>query len=239
MRRRHGRDHRGHVGYRRDRRSAGRVRAAQRAAMRLLHARHARRGAGTAEARRRAEPRRNPRTSLRQLLPLHRLSRDRRCGGSGGAESNKRARERSDENHRRLPARAHRARPAEFLHRPLGAAAESGAADARARAICQRRHAAAHGACRLRALAARPRAHRRHRRRRGEESAGRDRGGHRRRTGEGHHALGRRAHASQGPQIGAASTPSPSSAPAGRARRSAPWSRARAPRPRTPASWSR
>ena len=34
--------------------------------------------------------------------------------------------------------------------------------------------------------------------------AGRDRGGHRRGTGEGHHALGRRAHPPQGHQIGAA-----------------------------------
>ena len=61
----------------------------------------------------------------------------------------KRARERSDENHRQLPARAQRPRPAELVYRPLGAAAESATAYARARAICQRRHAAAHGACRL------------------------------------------------------------------------------------------
>ena len=46
MRRRQGRDHRGPVGFRRDRRSAGGVRAAQRPAMRLLHARHARCRAG-------------------------------------------------------------------------------------------------------------------------------------------------------------------------------------------------
>ena len=36
----------------------------------------------------------------------------------------RRGREASNENHRRLPARADRARPAEFLYRPLGAAAE-------------------------------------------------------------------------------------------------------------------
>ena len=42
------------------------------------------------QARRRAEPRRNPRAHLRQLLPLHRLPRHRRRGGSGGA---RRARE--------------------------------------------------------------------------------------------------------------------------------------------------
>ena len=49
-------------------------------AVRLLHARHAGRGPGPAEARKKgAEPRRNPRASVGQLLPLHRLSRDRRC----------------------------------------------------------------------------------------------------------------------------------------------------------------
>ena len=53
------------------------------------------------------------------------------------------------------PSAPHRARPAELLHRPLGAAAQPRAADAGPRAICQRRGAAAHGACRLRALAAR------------------------------------------------------------------------------------
>ena len=47
------------------------------------------------------------------------------------------------------PSAPDRARPAEFLYRPLGAAAEPDAAHRRARAICQRRHAAAHGACRL------------------------------------------------------------------------------------------
>ena len=36
-------------------------------------------------ARRRAEPRNNPRPHLRQLLPLHRLSGDRRCDRGGGA----------------------------------------------------------------------------------------------------------------------------------------------------------
>ena len=85
MRRRARRDHRGRVGHRRDRRPAGGVRGAQRAAMRLLHARHAADRAGAADGRRRAEPRDNPRAYLRQLLPLHRLSGDRRCGRSGGA----------------------------------------------------------------------------------------------------------------------------------------------------------
>ena len=55
------RDHRRRVRHRRDRRPAGRVPEAQRAAMRLLHARHAADRAGPARARRRAEPRRHPR----------------------------------------------------------------------------------------------------------------------------------------------------------------------------------
>ena len=104
----------------------------------------------------------------------------------------------------RPAVRPHRARPAEFLYRPLGAAAQSGAADARARPICHRRRAAAHGACRLRALAARPCPHQKHRDGGSEESARRRRGRHRRRACQGDHALGRRAHASQGHQIGAA-----------------------------------
>ena len=143
------------------------------------------------------------------------------------------------ENHRRLPARTDRARPAEFLYRPFGAAAEFAAAHARARAICQRRQPAAHGPCRLRALAARACPHRRHRSRGGKDCTGRDRGGHRRGTCSGDHAMGRRAHASQGPEIGAAARRSPSSAPAGRARPSPPWWRRRARKRKTAASWWR
>ena len=103
-----------------------------------------------------------------------------------------------------ISLRSHRARPAEFLYRPLGAAAQSGAADARARPICHRRRAAAHGACRLRALAARPCADQKHRGRGRKEIAGRHRRRHRRRACQGDHALGRRAHPSQRHQIGAA-----------------------------------
>ncbi len=74
----------------------------------------------------------------------------------------------------------------------------------RPRAICQRRHVAAYGACGFRALAARARAHQGDQDRGGEEGARRGRGNHRRRACQGHHALGRRAHAFEGPQIGAA-----------------------------------
>ena len=109
-----------------------------------------------------------------------------------------------NENRRRQSSAAHRARPAEFLYRPLGAAAKPGAADARPRAICQRRGAAADGACGVCPFAARARQDRFDRRGRGEKGAGRDRGRHRRGTGQGHHAVGRRAHPSQGPEIGAA-----------------------------------
>ena len=128
---------------------------AQRAAMRLLHARHvisARRFAGSGgvpSATRSA----NISPAIIAAAPAIRPSSMR------SKRWRKRARGAKNENHPRLPARAQRARPAEFLHRPLGAAAEFAAADARARAICQRRHAAAHGACGLRALAACARTH--------------------------------------------------------------------------------
>ncbi len=52
---------------------------------RLLHARHADQRQGIIVRRRRAEPRGDPRTPLRQLLPLHRLSGDRRRGRGRGA----------------------------------------------------------------------------------------------------------------------------------------------------------
>src|SRR3954471_7228427 len=57
--------------------------------MRLLYPRHAAYRAGLAERRRSADTRRNPRAHFGQLLPLHRLSGDRRCdrvsrAGEGG-----------------------------------------------------------------------------------------------------------------------------------------------------------
>ncbi len=45
-----------------------------------LHARHAAHRAGASRRWRRAQPGKDPRTSLRQLLPLHRLSRHRGRG---------------------------------------------------------------------------------------------------------------------------------------------------------------
>ena len=63
---------------------------------------------------------------------------------------------RRNENCGRPAVRPVRARPAEFLYRPFGAAAQSGAADARPRPICQRHCAAAHGSRRFCAFAARP-----------------------------------------------------------------------------------
>ena len=73
------RNHRGRVGFRRHRGPAGRLPPPQRAAMRILHARHAADRAGAARARRRPQPRHNPRAHFGKLLPLHRLSGDRRC----------------------------------------------------------------------------------------------------------------------------------------------------------------
>ena len=137
------------------------------------------------------------------------------------------------------PSAAHRARPAELLHRPLGAAAQlarlmQGRAQYVSDVVLPRMAHVAfvrspHAHARIKSIdaSAAKKVARRHRR------------GHRRGTVEGHHALGRRADASQGHQVGAAARHRRSTAPAGPARRSAPWSRAPAPRPRTAASWSR
>src|SRR5262245_61895229 len=91
MRGRRSRDNRGtrHAG--RSRRPSDRIRAAQRIAMRLLHAGYACDRAGPAHAREnRSQPRGNPRAHLRKLLSLHRLSRHRRCCGSGRAGAGER-----------------------------------------------------------------------------------------------------------------------------------------------------
>src|SRR4051794_25661258 len=53
--------------------------------MRLLYPRHAADRPGAAGKRQGAEPRQNPRADFRQLLPLHRLPRHRRCHRVGGA----------------------------------------------------------------------------------------------------------------------------------------------------------
>src|SRR5262249_52408121 len=71
----------------RDRRSPGGLSGAQRAAMRLLHAGHADCRAGFVEARERSGSRTNSRTPFRQLLPLHGISGNRRCGGKDRAHA--------------------------------------------------------------------------------------------------------------------------------------------------------
>ena len=116
----------------------------------------------------------------------------------------KRAREQNHENNRRFTARSLRARPAELLYRPRGASAEPATADARPRPVHQRRDTAAHGACCLLALAARPCPHRVDLDRGCEESARRRRRRHRRGTRQSHDAVGRRADPSQGHQVSAA-----------------------------------
>ena len=201
MRRRARRDHRRRLRCRRDRRPAGRVRAAQRAAMRLLHARHAAHRAGTAEATARCRAA----SRSASIFPATTAAAPAiRPSSTRSKRWRRRAREANDENRRRLSLHSHRARPAEFLHRPLGAAAESGPPHARPRAIRQRRDAAAHGACRLRALAARPCRDQENRFDGRQEGARRHRHRHRRGTRQDNHALGRRAHAPQGHQVGAA-----------------------------------
>ncbi len=65
----------------RDRRPAGGIRRAQRAAVRVLYARHADDGGRAAGGRRAGNARGDPHASLRQLLPLHRFPRHRRRRG--------------------------------------------------------------------------------------------------------------------------------------------------------------
>src|SRR6266851_1841796 len=79
------RNHRGIIRQRRDRRSAGRFSRAQCVAMRVLHAGNADGRAGSIETACRAGPGADTRASFRQLLPLHRLSGDCRCGRDHGA----------------------------------------------------------------------------------------------------------------------------------------------------------
>ena len=131
-----------------------RVPGAQRAAVRLLHAGHAARRAGPPRPRAGPEPRRDPRAPLGQLLPLHRLPGDRRRGRDRG-EAAAGEKPMSDDD----AARPFRARPAEHLYRPLGAAPEPRAPRAGEGAIRQRHGAAAHGPRRFRALAPCPCAH--------------------------------------------------------------------------------
>src|SRR5229473_1277800 len=79
------RNHRRIVRQRRDRRPAGRLSRSQRFAMRFLHAGNACRRTGFAAAGIRAGSGADTRASVRQLLPLHRLSGHCRCGRDHGA----------------------------------------------------------------------------------------------------------------------------------------------------------
>ena len=143
-----------------------------------------------------------------------------------------------DENRRRHPSRPFRTRPAEFVYRPLGAEAQSRAADAGPGAIRQRRDLAAHGACGVScARRTRMRAYV-HRHRYREEGPGGDRGRHRCRSGQGDHALGWRSTHLKGiksaPQHAIAVERA-----CWQAKRSAPSLRAPVPKPRMPANSSR
>ena len=76
----------GVVRHRRDRRAPAGLPRGERAPVRLLHAGHAADRAGAARARPRSRPGGDSRGHRRQLLPLHRLSRDRAGGPGRGAE---------------------------------------------------------------------------------------------------------------------------------------------------------
>ena len=101
--------------------------------------------AGIRRARRDGRPTGDPRAHLGQLLPLHRLSVGRRRDL------------RRDRGEGRHEPAIDRARPAEFLHRPRGAAPRRAPPDRGTGPLRRRHDAAADGACGLRALAPRPR----------------------------------------------------------------------------------
>ena len=172
----------------------------------------------------------NPRPHLRQLLPLHRLSGDRRRDRGGGAATRGGASMKiADDNPSALTALD---RPNSYIGRSVPRPNLARLTQGRAQFVSdvtlpRMAHVAfvrsPHAHARIKAIDGA----------RGEGDARRHRGGHRRGARQGDHALGRRAHAPQGHQVGAAARRSRSIAPAGRARRSAPWWRAPAPRPRT------
>ena len=182
--------------------------------------------------RRRAEPRRHPRTHFRQLLPLHRLSGDRRRDRSRGAgRAGAQAMKIAEDQPSGLTALD---RPNSYIGRsvprPNLARLTQGRGQYVTDVVLPRM---AHVA-----FVRSPHAHARIKQiddRGGKTSAGRPRRRHRRRTCQGDDALGRRADASQGHQIGAAirhrRRPRLLAGRSGRA----PWSPAAAPKPRMPA----
>ena len=73
----------------------------------------------------------------RGLCPRARIDNHRSANMDSGSSLRSAWNDGGHEDRRRPAVRPQRARPAEFLYRPFGAAAQSGAADARARTICQ------------------------------------------------------------------------------------------------------
>ena len=164
-------------------------------AMRLLHAGNVDGGAGSAETGVLAEPATDPRASrpaITAAVPVIRRSSTRSRRRRGRA---------SGVRHERGSRWSLATGSAELLYRQGGPAAQSRAADAGTRALCQRHGAAADGACDVPALASCACQHRCDRCGCGTAHPRRHRGGDRQGTGDGHHAMGRRAVAPEGSQI--------------------------------------
>ena len=162
---RDGHDRRRARGRRRAQSLAAGVLGKSRAAMRLLHARHAHDPDRVSGAQSGPERSAGARRHLRQYLPLHRLSVDRRLCAGGSA----------------CDARAERGKADGMVRRQHQAQGRPGPPD-RARPLCGRHQAARHAACRGAAQPACPCRHPRHRQARRAGAAGRACGLHLRRS---------------------------------------------------------
>ena len=229
-RRRQGRDHRGRLGLGRDPRPAGGVRRPQRLPVRLLHAGHAahRRRSAAAPTRSRRAPRSastSPATTAAAPAITPSSMRSRRWPSSAAERP-------AHERDHRSEVR----RPAQLLHRQVGAAAQCPQAGGGPRPVRRRHAAAAHGACRLRQEPAPARQDPQDRWRRGARRSGRAARVHGGRPGAALRPVGRHAGAPEGHEVGAAASPAARARDLGRrgGRRGGGGDAARSPRMPSP-----